>query len=68
VEIPWDLMIFCESLMAGRPEAMERARPSCQAWRNYYPSLAYARGDPGTFLIPIDRAAHMAGPLPAQFL
>jgi hypothetical protein len=30
-------------------------------WRNYYPSIAYARGDPHTVLVPIDRAADMAG-------
>jgi hypothetical protein len=39
----------------------ERARRSWKTWRNFYPSLDYARGDPRTFYVPIDRAAHMAG-------
>ena len=39
----------------------EQARRSWKAWRNYYPSLAYARGDRRTFYIPIDEAANMAG-------
>jgi hypothetical protein len=46
----------------GGPRAWsERARHSWKAWRNFYPSLDYARGDPRTFYVPIDRAAHMAG-------
>jgi hypothetical protein len=28
--------------------------------RNYYPSLAYARDDPGTFYVAIDHAARKA--------
>ena len=39
----------------------EQARRSWKVWRNYYPTLAYARGDPNTFYVPIDRAADMAG-------
>ena len=39
----------------------DRARHSWKVWRNYHPSLAYARGDLHTFYVPIDRAAHMAG-------
>ena len=39
----------------------EGAKRSWQVWRNYYPSLGYARGDPKTFYVDIDRAAHMAG-------
>ena len=39
----------------------EQARRSWKIWRNYYPSPAYARGDPRTFYVPIDRAAQMAG-------
>jgi hypothetical protein len=45
----------------------ERARRSWQAWRNCYPSLAYARGDPHTFYVDIDRAADMAGLTRANF-
>jgi hypothetical protein len=39
----------------------EQSRRSFKLWRNYYPSLAYARGDPHTAYVPIDRAADMAG-------
>ena len=39
----------------------ERARRSWHAWRNFFPSFAYARGDLHTFYVPIDRAAEMAG-------
>jgi hypothetical protein len=46
----------------GGPKAWsEAARRSWKARRNYYPSLAYARGDRRTFFIPIDEAANMAG-------
>jgi hypothetical protein len=39
----------------------EQARRSFKVWHNYHPSIAYARGDPHTFDVPIDRAADMAG-------
>jgi len=45
----------------GQKPWSEQARRSWKSWRNYYPSLAYARGDRRTFFIPIDEAAHMAG-------
>jgi hypothetical protein len=54
-----------ESPLSDRPGGpkpwSEQARRSWKAWRNYYPSLAYARGDRRTFYIPIDEAANMAG-------
>jgi hypothetical protein len=43
-----------------RPRS-ERARRSWKAWEEFLSALDYARGDPGTFYVPIDRAAHMAG-------
>jgi hypothetical protein len=45
----------------GSSKWSEQSRRSWKIWRNHYPALAYARGDPGTFLIPSDRAARMAG-------
>ena len=39
----------------------KQSRRSVKVWRNYYPSIAYARGDPRMVLVPIDRAAYMAG-------
>ena len=41
----------------------ERARRSWKAWRNYYPSLDYARGDPRTFLTGISPVGLKCAPL-----
>jgi hypothetical protein len=56
---PADGGVSKASLSLG-PWSEERRR-SFALWRNHYPSLAYARGDPHTFYVPIDHAAQMAG-------
>ena len=58
---PQDSGVIDRDTPGGPRQWSERARRSWKAWRYYYPSLDYARLDPRTFYVPIDRAAHMAG-------
>jgi hypothetical protein len=43
----------------GRKWMVEQ-RKFFRSWRNYYPSLAYARNDPDTLYVAIDHAARKA--------
>ena len=65
--IPMDSGTVKRSAQGGSRKWSEEKRRSWKVWRNYWPSPTYARGDPHTFLVPIDEAAHIAD-LSAQVL
>ena len=57
--------IAAEEMKAARNSALGRKwtvgqRKFFRSWRNYYPSLAYARNDPETLYVAIDHAARKA--------